>query len=276
MIHLTLLNGTGFIFDADDYMELRTKHRIMGALVGTANSKGWSCSEAALPVELTKCETQLLIEEGIADLVSKSEALTAPPTDEMLHAFKTQFEAVLMAQADALKAEKLRETERHVGKILQGKRNKLLKQGKHDEAAALTADDVLEEIAKSVVFEPQNALVELPCSHMTNHSGRLCSDPVYDSASLKFRVFRDLWRRGKFVSSGEAFGADFLVYPGDPLIYHASHIVIIQDTPAIRPLELICKVRLSVIVNKSCVFAYEEPEGSKIVYQTVAWCNPSK
>ncbi|XP_060656618.1 LOW QUALITY PROTEIN: tRNA-splicing endonuclease subunit Sen34 [Drosophila nasuta] len=275
-IHLTLLNGTGYVFDANDYMELRTKHRIMGALVGTANSKGWSCSEAALPVELSKCETQLLIEEGIADLVSKTAALTAPPTDEMVQAYKAQFEASLMAQADALKAEKLRETERHVEKILQGKRNKLLKQGKPKEAAALTANDVLQEIANSVVFERQNALVELPSLHMTNHSARLCTDPVYDTSSLKYRVFHDLWLRGKFVSTGEAFGADFLVYPGDPLLYHASHIVIIQDAPTIRPMELICKVRLSVIVNKSCVFAYEEVESSKIAYQTINWCNPSK
>lgn len=108
---------------------------------------------------------------------------------------------------------------------------------------------------------------------------QLCTEPVYDTNSLKYRVFHDLWKRGKFITPGDAFGADFLVYPGDPLLYHASHIVIIQSKPAIRPLELISKVRLSVIVNKSCVLAYETAggEGGKeIAYQTVGWCNPSK
>lgn len=105
---------------------------------------------------------------------------------------------------------------------------------------------------------------------------QLCTTPVYDTSSLKYRVFHDLWKRGKFVTCGDAFGADFLVYPGDPLLYHASHIVIIQPTSVIRPLELIAKVRLSVIVNKNCVFAYEESTGNTIGYQTVAWCNPSK
>lgn len=165
-------------------------------------------------------------------------------------------------------------------------------------AAALTSNDVLREIADSFVFDRQNALVEVPYSHTTDHCkigpmntltygflnfciclavAQLCTDPVYDTNSLKYRVFYDLWRRGKFITPGDAFGADFLVYPGDPLIYHASHIVIIQSTPAIRPLQLISKLRLSVIVNKSCVFAYERSGGSKeIAYQTVSWCNPSK
>lgn len=87
----------------------------------------------ALPVELTKCETQLLLDEGVATLVSKAKALTASPDPEMLQTYKLNFEAGLLAQADALKAEKLRETERHVEKIIKGKRNKLLKLGKTTE-----------------------------------------------------------------------------------------------------------------------------------------------
>ncbi|XP_023171415.2 tRNA-splicing endonuclease subunit Sen34 [Drosophila hydei] len=275
-MYLTLLNGTGYVFDVDDYMELRMKYRIMGALVGTANSKGWSSSEAALPLELTKCETQLLIDEGLAILVSKTASLTKSPSLDILQNNQQELTSRLEAQADVLKAEKMRETERHVDKILSGKRNKLVKQGKADEAAALTSENVIQEVANNFEFDLQNALVELPCPHMTNHDGRLWTDPICDRNSLKYRVFRDLWGRGKFVTCGDAFGADFLIYPGDPLLYHASHIVIIQSTPAIRPLELIAKVRLSVTVNKSCVFAYEETDGNIIVYQTVAWCNPSK
>lgn len=163
-------------------------------------------------------------------------------------------------------------------------------------AAALTSQNVIQEVANNFEFDIQNALVELPCPHLAKHSGwkrninnfivtkywllfkaaQLWTEPICDRNSLKYRVFRDLWGRGKFVTCGDAFGADFLIYPGDPLLYHASHIVIIQSKPAIRPLELISKVRLSVIVNKSCVFAYEAADGKKIIYQTVAWCNPSK
>lgn len=133
-------------------MELRMKYRIMGALVGTANSKGWSSSEAgrnsnlvieihsydiynisALPLELTKCETQLLIDEGLAILVSKTASLTKSPSLDILQNNQQELTSRLEAQADVLKAEKIRETERHVDKILSGKRNKLVKQGKADE-----------------------------------------------------------------------------------------------------------------------------------------------
>ncbi|XP_032598608.1 tRNA-splicing endonuclease subunit Sen34 [Drosophila grimshawi] len=275
-MYLTLLNGTGYIFDVDDCMDLRTKHRIMGALVGTANSRGWSTSEAALPLALTNYETQLLIDEGIAVLVSKVVDLSKQPDSAKLMAYKEEFDRRLLAQADALKAEKLRETKRHVDKILNGKRNKLLQQGKTAEAADLTAKDVLDEIGNHFEFDRQNALVEVPCAHLPNHSAQLYTDRIYDTDSLKYRVFHDLWKRGKYVTAGDAFGADFLVYPGDPLLYHASHIVIVQSTPAIRPLELIAKVRLSVIVNKRCVFAHATTAGNQIAYQTVAWSNPSK
>ncbi|XP_030386376.1 tRNA-splicing endonuclease subunit Sen34 [Scaptodrosophila lebanonensis] len=271
-IYLTLLNGTGYVFDVDDYMTLRTNHRIVGAPVGTANSKGWSAHEATLPVELTKYETQLLIEKGIALIVCKSQALTTPPTPHQLEAYKAAFEARLTSQAETLKAEKLRETERHLDKIVAGKRNKLLKQGNAEQAAALTPEQVLQEIADNFCFERQNALVEVPCAHVDRHTAQLYQWPQLDT--VQYRVFRDLWQRGKFVTTGDAFGADFLIYPSDPLLYHASHIVIVQETSCIRPLDFIAKVRLSVTVNKSCVFAYERSSGGEIVYQTVSWHNP--
>ncbi|KAI8037773.1 hypothetical protein M5D96_009274 [Drosophila gunungcola] len=155
---LTLLNGTGFVFNVDDYMELRSKHRIMGAPVGTANTKGWSPNQST---------------------------------------------------------------------------------------AALTAQDVLKEMSDNFKFDRQNALVEVPCEHLKKHSAKLVTGPLVNINSLKYRIFKDLWMRGNFVTSGDAFGADFLVYPGDPLIYHASHIVIVQDAPLIKPLELVAKFRES-------------------------------
>ncbi|XP_037720440.1 probable tRNA-splicing endonuclease subunit sen34 [Drosophila subpulchrella] len=275
-MYLTLLNGTGFVFNVDDYMELRSKHRIMGAPVGTANTKGWSPYQSTLPVELTKFETQLVLDENIAKLVDKSEDLMAKPTAVKVEEYKADFESRLLGQEEALKTEKLRETERYMDKILTGKRKKLLKQGRQEMAAALTADHVLKEMSENFKFERQNALVEVPCEHLRNHSAQIVTRTLVNVSCLKYRIFKDLWKRGKFVTSGDAFGADFLVYPGDPLIYHASHIVIVLDKPVIKPLELVAKVRLSVIVNKSCVFAYEKENDDGILYQTVAWCNPGK
>lgn len=100
--------------------------------------------------------------------------------------------------------------------------------------------------------------------------------------SLKYQVFLDLWERGMFVTSGEAFGADFIAYPGDPMMFHASHIVIVMNGTEISKTDLITKGRLAVTVNKICIFAYSVNDESmhesqesdcrpKIRYQTLHW-----
>ena len=165
----------------------------------------------------------------------------------------------------------------------------------------LNATELLREIRDGIQFERKNALVDIPCGHIENHGKNIsfslencvflicCFFYAFLTAaylvnytdtndSLKYLVFRDLWRRGKFVTCGDAFGADFLLYPGDPLIYHASHIVILLNSSKIKPLDMITKVRLSVTVNKLCVFAYFDDESDsetdsvkKIVYHTMTW-----
>ena len=41
----------------------------------------------------------------------------------------------------------------------------------------------------------------------------------------QFIVFRDLHQRGFRITGGSKFGADFLLYPGDPSLYHAQFCV---------------------------------------------------
>lgn len=40
-----------------------------------------------------------------------------------------------------------------------------------------------------------------------------------------YDVFSDLTSRGKFVTFGLNFGADYLVYDEDPLVCHAKYLV---------------------------------------------------
>lgn len=167
----------------------------------------------------------------------------------------------------------------------------------------LHPSEVLKEIADSIQFERKNALLDIPCGHAENHGEYetflFCGERIFKffcfvflvsftagflvnfsitNDSLKYLVFRDLWSRGKYVTCGDAFGADFLIYPGDPLIYHASHIVILLENSKIKPLEMITKIRLSVTVNKLCVFAYLDDDTEdeacsvpRIVYHTMTW-----
>jgi hypothetical protein len=50
----------------------------------------------------------------------------------------------------------------------------------------------------------------------------------------RYVVFRDLHARGFRITGGSKFGADFLLYPGDPTLYHAQFCV--RLAPADRPI----------------------------------------
>lgn len=100
------------------------------------------------------------------------------------------------------------------------------------------------------------------------------SHPFPQLNQLKYRIFCDLYEKGKWLSSGETFGGDFLIYPGEPLYFHASHIVHVMNDDEVKQIPintLIRKQRLSVVVNKFCIFAYVSSQTNEIIYQTVRW-----
>jgi len=76
-------------------------------------------------------------------------------------------------------------------------------------------------------------------------------------ATQREAIFAHLWQRpNSYVSSGAKFGGDFLVYPGDPLHHHASHIVtVVEWDKSLAPLDMIAIGRVAVSVKKTAVFA---------------------
>eukprot|EP00908_Phaeocystis_cordata_P006206 Transcript_16824.p2 GENE.Transcript_16824~~Transcript_16824.p2 ORF type:complete len:282 (-),score=64.63 Transcript_16824:300-1067(-) len=71
------------------------------------------------------------------------------------------------------------------------------------------------------------------------------------------RVFRDLWERGWAITLGTKFGADYLVYPGDPMAHHAAHTVhVAPPERPLRPLEMVAAARLAHDAKKSAVLAH--------------------
>lgn len=54
--------------------------------------------------------------------------------------------------------------------------------------------------------------------------------PVDRRSSLKLTVFRDLHRQGFVITDGVKFGADYLVYQGDPAVYHSNFQVQVLDS----------------------------------------------
>lgn len=91
-----------------------------------------------MPVELTPWETRLLLEKDLAILVSKkSNLLPRKESATEIADYQQKLEQRLSQQEDALKDEKLKESERNIDKIVAGKRKKLLKQGAKEEGKRL-------------------------------------------------------------------------------------------------------------------------------------------
>lgn len=88
---------------------------------------------------------------------------------------------------------------------------------------------------------------------------------------LRYLIYKDLWEQGFFLTSGKKFGADYLVYPGDPVKFHSFFIVVCVDKKrSFRPIEIITRGRLGQSVRKTFVLAYLS-DGDKVSYQSVQW-----
>jgi tRNA-intron lyase len=88
--------------------------------------------------------------------------------------------------------------------------------------------------------------------------------------AMRGAVFRDLYSKGYYMSCGAKFGADFLAYAGEPLLYHAALAVIVvhADDP-VSPHDLVALGRLGDATKKRTVLAYID--GESIQYIGVQW-----
>ncbi|KAJ3062840.1 tRNA-splicing endonuclease subunit Sen34 [Podochytrium sp. JEL0797] len=88
----------------------------------------------------------------------------------------------------------------------------------------------------------------------------------------KQRVFESLWTRGFHVTSGLKFGGDFLVYPGDPLLFHATHVavVILQDAK-ISPFDMISYARMGRNAKKKILLCQWDEVGQSVRDIVIDW-----
>lgn len=265
-LDLIYLNGTAYVFSDNDYMKLRSEYRIIGKFIGTLNSRGYPSFSNSIPVELTKFETQLLLEKRIANLLNKNMLAHCPNPVERQE-FLDVLEKRINEQKEHFINCKVEQSKLNIGKILFGRKKKLEESGKN---ITISEDQVLQEIRSGIKFKRHNALLDIPYEHLSKHDAKLVIKFPSQDDSFKYRIFKDIWEKGYFITSGEAFGADFIVYQGDPLIYHASYIIIAENNTRTNICDIVAKCRLSVTVNKIFIYAYQNYIGN-LLYHTISW-----
>lgn len=102
--------------------------------------------------------------------------------------------------------------------------------------------------------------------------------PATQEQRHRYLVFKDLRAKGFYITGGSKFGADFLLYPGDPTLYHAQFCVRLMAAEVpIVPALLASACRGSFQARKHLLIASvvqqndstSDEAGEKIIYTTL-------
>lgn len=293
-IKLTLIHGKSFTFSSNDYIKLRSDCRIVGKSIGipvcyqSQRNVMWN----SMPVFFNEYETRLMVEQNLVTL-EKKDGLQEAPSNEMKTEFANYHKKIVLELQNPYVESRLKGIKDNMEHIIKGKRKKLLKSRTSEDGLyikiikknssiiklvldiSLTPEDILNEESMKIRQSLGNICIytQVP----TQHPFKVASFDIKDvsvSNENKYKIFRDLWLKGFFITSGDSFGCDFLTYSGDPIYYHASQIIHVVEASQLFDLsQLIGCARLSVSVNKKCVFAYVN-EDKTITYQDLHWDNP--
>uniref|UniRef100_A0A8D2LAA9 tRNA-splicing endonuclease subunit Sen34 n=1 Tax=Varanus komodoensis TaxID=61221 RepID=A0A8D2LAA9_VARKO len=263
------LSYKAFVWNYADARQIREEHRIVGTLVGALARKPRQNVWLGLPLQLLPEEAQLLVERGLAILFKKpaSQHLGRDPDQEsyreQLQLAAEQRRAVLGTLAQ---------------RIAQGRAKKRRQKGEEGDPPPNPAD-----LEPSFVLPQESMMVQLPTERA--HPGqeevvdwRLPSqDWPYagqEDHEMRCCIFRNLWERGYYITSGGKFGGDFLVYPGDPMRFHAHYIALCipKDAP-LSLQDVVSAGRLGTNVKKTVLLCSVDQDGTAI-YTCCSWETP--
>ncbi|KAG3255664.1 tRNA splicing endonuclease subunit 34, transcript variant X1 [Ictidomys tridecemlineatus] len=308
MLVVEVENGRSLVWGAEAVQALRERLGVGGRTVGALPRGPRQNSRLGLPLLLMPEEARLLAEIGAVTLVSVPRPDPARH-GLALASFKRQQEQSFQEQS-ALAAE-ARETRRQelLEKISEGqaaKKQKLEQNSGSCESQQAPGSQVAEgnetgdsqasgEQEEAVSSSPQPGLSDgvdpLPRSALLVQLATARPRPVKakpldwrvqskdwphagrPAHELRYRIYKDLWERGFFLSAAGKFGGDFLVYPGDPLRFHAHYIAQCWAPDDPIPLQdLVSAGRLGTSVRKTLLLC--SPHGNGMVaYTSLQWAS---
>lgn len=281
VINLFISHGQGQLWNARDVNLAWTQYRIVGVLVGGLPRHPHQTAMMGIPLILMPEEVTLLKEKGFAKLVSYPEMVTKP-SEAVRDTFSEHRKRCYEEQVVTAIQQRKEEIEKVAGKILEGKRKKFEEKGwltdpnSKTEKFVLTKERVIADEMKKIKKLPEHLQVveiftENPLIDMLEPDEVEWSFPSSNSERLRYAVFRDLWEREYYISTGQKFGGDFLVYPGDPHLFHATFIVkCVENVESVALHDLVCWSRIGTSTKKTLVLASLN-QSSEVVYKSYQW-----
>ncbi|CAI5790803.1 tRNA-splicing endonuclease subunit Sen34 [Podarcis lilfordi] len=277
MIRIHILEGKAFVWNAADARRLREEHRIVGTLVGALARKPRQNVRLGLPLQLLPEEVRLLAEKGLAALFKnaasqplRDDKSQDPSALEEVAAYQNEQEESYQEQVRLAAEQRKAVLGTLAERIAQGRAKK-----RRQEEGVPPA-----EPESTFVLPRQSMMVQLPTERV--HPGPeeevdwhvQSQDWPYtgqEDHEIRYRIFQNLWERGYYVTSGSKFGGDFLVYPGDPMRFHAHYIALCvsKDTP-LSLCDVVSAGRLGTNVKKTVLLCSVDQDGTA-VFTSLQW-----
>uniref|UniRef100_UPI00398E6ED3 tRNA-splicing endonuclease subunit Sen34-like n=1 Tax=Pristiophorus japonicus TaxID=55135 RepID=UPI00398E6ED3 len=287
MILIHVSQGAALVWSAEEARQLRERHGLCGTPVGGLARQPRQNGRLGLPLRLLPEEARLAAESGSGVLVrGRAGAEARAEEEEREHreraqrSHQEQRRLALQEKRSSLQglAERIRQGRANKRKRISGETGELGPEAGEDDRSAPLKE--LEELERSFTFPPESCLVQI---HTVRLGPRNLEVLDWRSASedwphpgdprhaLRYSVFKDLRAQGYHLTSAGKFGGDFLVYPGDPMRYHAHYIAICVPYKTDLPLQdTVTAGRLGSNVKKT-VLLCSVTEAERIVYTSLRW-----
>ncbi|XP_065121194.1 tRNA-splicing endonuclease subunit Sen34 [Paramisgurnus dabryanus] len=271
VIDISFCGSTPLLWKVSDIKRCRGAG-VIGALVGSLARQPRQNVRLGRPLELMQ-EEALLLEETSAATASLH---TQECEDEEVHSQAVrQYEAGQESSYKEQCALALEDKKTVLRRIMQEKDH-----GSDDSGNAVK--DRLTALDQGFSF-PRSAMAVQLCTARSGFSqcleerSFLSTDwpmPRDERLETRFHVYRDLRSKGYYLTSAGKFGGDFLVYPGDPLRFHAHFIALCMPIDEQIPIcDILAIARLGSNVKKTvllCSPQMGKDEGC-VVYSSLQW-----
>lgn len=268
-VGISLCGSAPLLWRDKDLRSVRS-HGLVGALLGSLPRTPRQNGRLGRPL--------LLLPEEELLLSQRHTAAAMPPANQDVEG------AELVVQVEQQEAEQQQSYEQQSVLALDDRKSALLRamtssdQGSGSGSVDDSVQVRLEALDRGFAF-PRSALaVQLSTAragltHCPESRAFLQADwpiRVRRGCQDRYQVFSDLRGRGFFLTSAGKFGGDFLVYPGDPLRFHAHFIAVClsADDPVCL-LDLLSVTRLGSNVKKTVLLC--SPSGGGVTYTSLQW-----
>ncbi|XP_002123488.2 tRNA-splicing endonuclease subunit Sen34-like [Ciona intestinalis] len=293
-IQMYFCHGKVLIWDQSVVSFIRKKHRMVGSNVGCLTTKPRQNAQFGLPLQLTNIEAKYLLEHCNACLLDSSVLPASIDLEKEAEnsnkKLQEQYEIQTILKQN-LKLDEIKNMKGMIknGKISKQKQRKMIikEKGLNKQDGTITETNSVEvfdekqfkQFAESELKKVERYGQEQTWIKMEHKSKFSSLMQQIDQTKIKlteeesklYQIFCDMHNQGYFLTDGVKFGGNFLVYPGDPGLYHSTYILLhIPYEQEISSTEFATFGRLASSVKKTLLLASIDKE-NKVVYSSMSW-----